>query len=144
MITNVCVRKILQNENARTELFKKIASNHEYMTEFMQIAMNEEHGKMMMMQNKDMMAMMMQNQEAMMNMMKENPAMMQGMMQNMMAMGKEDSAMAGNMAGMMMQNPSMMMNMMNMMHQKGMMSKECMDEAMAKMKNMQGMGNGHM
>jgi hypothetical protein len=128
--------KALQDESFRSELFDQIAGNHEYMTEFMQKAMNHEHGKMMMMQNKDMMAMMMQNKEGMMQMMKDKPEMMQGMMKNMMAMCRKDSSMYGKMGGMMMQDKGMMKHMMTMMHEKGMMSKDCMMQAMNKMKDM--------
>ncbi len=138
--------KALQDEQFRSELFDQIAGNHAYMTEFMQKAMKHEHGKMMMMQNKEMMAMMMQNKEGMMGMMKERPEMMQGMMKNMMAMCRKDSSMYGKMGGMMMQDKGMMQHMMKMMHEKGMMSKDCMMQAMDKMKDMpdmEGMDMGH-
>lgn len=137
--------KALQDEQFRNELFDQIAENHAYTTEFMQKAMTHEHGKMMM-QGKEMMGMMMQNKEGMMNMMKENPEMMQGMMQNMMAMCQKDSSMYGKMGAMMMQDKGMMQHMMKMMHNKGMMSKDCMMQAMNKMKDMpdmEGMGMDH-
>jgi len=121
--------KALQDEQFRSELFDQIAGNHAYMTEFMQKAMKHEHGKMMLMQNK----------EGMMSMMKERPEMMQGMMKNMMAMCKKDSSMYGKMGGMMMQDKGMMQHMMKMMHEKGMMSKDCMMQAMNKMKDMPSM-----
>ena len=133
--------KALEDEAFRSELFDQIAGNHEYMSEFMQKAMNHEHGKMMMMQNKDMMAMMMQNKEGMMGMMKDHPDMMQGMMKNMMDMCKKDSSMYGKMGGMMMQDKGMMKHMMSMMHEKGMMSKDCMMQGMKKMESMPDMGD---
>jgi outer membrane murein-binding lipoprotein Lpp len=121
---NANIDKLLQNETTRQEVFNKIASNKDMMSGFMNVMMNNESSKMMMMNNKGMKGMMM-DKGNMMQMMNNNPEMMKTMMSNMM------------------KDKNMMGNMMQMMHDKGMMSEECMQSCMKMMgdKGMNMMGD---
>lgn len=115
---NPTPEQVLQDSEARKEVFSRIAGDHELMSEFMEVMMQHEHAMMMMQGNKQMMSHMMggQGMQHMMGMMKDDPEMMQGMMRHMMS------------------EPKMMNHMMQMMHRQGMMSTECMQEMMEKMK----------
>ena len=113
------VNTILENSEKRTELFDAIANNHSYMTQFMDNMHGNDHAMQMMQGNKKMMGTMMQG-NSMQMMMKDS------MMQYMMKDGK------------------MMGNMMQMMHEKGMMSEDCMESCKKMMgdkgMDMKGMG----
>ena len=111
---SVNIDQLLQNETSRQQVFEKIAANHEMMTGFMEVMMNDEHAKMMM-KGHDGMKKMMMGDGNMMKMMKDNPDMMHNMMSGMMKDGK------------------MMGHMMEMMNQEGMMSEECMQSCMKMM-----------
>jgi hypothetical protein len=111
---SVNINQLLQNETSRQQVFEKIAANHEMMTGFMKVMMNDEHAKMMM-KGHDGMKKMMMGDGDMMKMMKDNPDMMHNMMSGMMKDGK------------------MMGHMMEMMNQEGMMSEECMETCMKMM-----------
>lgn len=120
--STVNVDQILKDDNIRQEVFNKITVDHEMMTDFMEVMMQNNHAKMMMKGNQGMKEMMMDGDDMMnmMNMMKDKPEMMQNMMGEMMKDGK------------------MMGTMMNMMKEKGMMSEECAESCM-KMMNAKGM-----
>ena len=115
---------ILENSETRMELFEAIASNHGYLTEFMDNMQDNDHAMQMMQGNHKMMGNMMQG-VGIQKMMKDS-MMMKNMMQSMMKDGK------------------MMGNMMKMMHEKGMMSEDCMESCKKMMGNkgmdMKGMG----
>ena len=111
---SVNIDQLLQNETSRQQVFEKIAANHEMMTGFMEVMMNDEHAKMMM-KGHDGMKKMMMGDGNMMKMMKDNPDMMHNMMSGIMKDGK------------------MMGHMMEMMNQEGMMSEECMQSCMKMM-----------
>lgn len=108
------IKDMLQNQENRDEVYQTIMQDQAYMKEFMQ----------QMHQNKKAMKMMDDN-KGMEPMMKGHK--MDGMMQ--------DSTSMDNMMQSMMQNPEMMQKMMRMMHQKGMMSDDCMKASMMKMKD---------
>jgi len=105
------VKALLQNKETRTEIIDAIASNHDFMTEFMKNMQGNSHAMQMMQGNKKMMNMMMGDGMSMM----------------------KDSMMGNNMMMNMMKDKGMMMNMMKMMHEKGMMSKDCMQSGMKMM-----------
>ena len=109
---------MLENSESRTEMFKQIASNHDYMMDFMESMQTNDHAMQMMQENKEMMGMMMKGEG--MQMMKTD-----SMMHSMMKDGK------------------MMGNMMQMMHKNGMMSEDCMKSCMSMMKD-KGMNMGQM
>jgi len=109
---------LLENPNSRTEVFNAITKNHKYMTEFMERMQGSEHAMQMMQGNKKMMGSMMQGEG--MQMMMKDSTMMHSMMNGMMNDGK------------------MMGTMMKMMHEKGMMSEDCM-ESCSKMMGEKGM-----
>ncbi|SDD89194.1 hypothetical protein SAMN05421636_102240 [Pricia antarctica] len=111
-ITDVNV--MLESPETRTELFDAIASNHSYMTQFMDNMHGNDHAMQMMQGDQKMMGNMMQGGG--MKMMMKDSMMMKNMMQSMMKDGK------------------MMGNMMQMMHEKGIMSEDCM-ESCKKMMN---------
>tara|TARA_R110001583_G_scaffold80855_6_gene216489 strand:- start:13401 stop:13889 length:489 start_codon:yes stop_codon:yes gene_type:complete len=115
---------MLKSSETRTELFDAIASNHNYMTEFMDNMQGNDHAMQMMQGNQKMMGTMMQGQG--MQMMMKDSTMMKNMMHSMMKNGK------------------MMGNMMKMMYEKGMMSEDCMESCKMMMgdigMNMKGMG----
>jgi hypothetical protein len=113
---------MLENSETRTELFDAIASNHNYMTEFMDNIQGNDHA----------MQMMKGNQNIMGNMMKDEDV-------NMM----NDSLMSMNMVDSMMKDGKMMNHMMQIMHKEGMMSEDCMNSSM-KMMNDKGMNMGDM
>lgn len=113
------VDQILKDNSIRQEVFNKITADHEMMTDFMEVMMQNNHAKMMMKGNQGMKEMMMDDSDKM-NMMKDKPEMMQNMMGEMMKDGK------------------MMGTMMNMMKDKGMMSEECA-ESCKKMMSAKGM-----
>lgn len=106
--------QVLQNETTRQQVFEKITADHEMMTEFMEVMMNNNHAKMMMKGHKGMKDMMM-GEGSMMKMMKDKPDMMHSMMGEMMKDGK------------------MMGHMMQMMKGEGMMSEDCMQSCMKMM-----------
>ena len=109
---------VLENPETRTEVFNAITKNHDYMTEFME-SMHGNPATMKMMQgNKKMMGSMMNGQG--MQMMMKDSTIMHSMMNRMMGDGK------------------MMGDMMKMMHEKGMMSEDCM-ESCSKMMSEKGM-----
>jgi len=105
---------LMENPETRTEVFNAISKNHDYMTEFMESMHDNQHAMQMMQGNKKMMSSMMQG-EGMQMMMKDST-----MMHSMMNDGK------------------MMGTMMKMMHEKGMMSEDCM-ESCSKMMGEKGM-----
>ncbi|MFC4094750.1 hypothetical protein [Euzebyella saccharophila] len=114
------VNAMLDNSETRSEIFDAIANNHKYMTGFMDNMQESDHAMQMMQGNTKMMGNMMQA----------------GGMQMMM----KDSMMIKNM----MKDGKMMGNMMKMMHEKGMMSEDCM-ESCKKMMEDKGMDmNGMM
>ncbi|MDT7827269.1 hypothetical protein RQM65_01150 [Pricia sp. S334] len=111
---------MLDNSETRSEIFDAIANNHKYMTGFMDNMQESDHAMQMMQGNTKMMGNMMQA----------------GGIQMMM----KDSMMIKNM----MKDGKMMGNMMKMMHEKGMMSEDCM-ESCKKMMEDKGMDmNGMM
>lgn len=97
------VKTMLQNSETRSKIFKNIAENPEFMTEFM--ANMQGKGMQMMQGDPKMMGAMMQGEG--MQMMMKDSTMMHSMMNGMMNDGK------------------MMGTMMKMMHEKGMMSEDC-------------------
>lgn len=106
------VNDILENENTRNEIFSAIADNPEYRASFRNYMQEHNNGGNMMM-NGNMNGM---NHSGRMMNMQDSTAMMQSFMNN----------------------HRMMSNMVQMMHTRGMMSDECMDQAMNKMnENMQ-------
>ncbi|MEX0995860.1 MAG: hypothetical protein WDZ45_02280 [Flavobacteriaceae bacterium] len=109
---------LMDNPETRTEVFNTITQNDDYMTEFMESMPNNQHTMQMMQGNKKMMGSMMQGEG--MQMMMKDSTMMHSMMNGMMNDGK------------------MMETMMKMMHEKGMMSKDCM-ESCSKMMGEKGM-----
>ena len=104
---------VLENSEMRTELFDAIASNHAYMSEFMDNMKNSDHAMQMMQGDQNMMGSMMKGNGT--QMMMKDSMMMKNMMRGMMNDGK------------------MMGNMMQMMHEKGMMSDDCMKSGMKMM-----------
>jgi DNA-dependent RNA polymerase auxiliary subunit epsilon len=117
-----CVQKtdtdaLLGNTATRTELFKAIANNDNYMIEFMD---NIEG-------NNQAMQMMTGNQKIMGSMMKDPRMQMMMMNDSMMSMNRMKSMMKNGM-GM-----KHMKHMMQMMHSEGMMSKDCMNSSMKMM-----------
>ena len=114
------VNKMLENQETKKEIFNAIADNHDYMMEFMETMQNSEHAMQMMQGNKMMMHKMMRgngmqmmiNDSTMMKSMIGNKNMMRQMMQHMVADSTEINSM------------------MQMMHQKGMMTSECMQSCM--------------
>jgi len=118
------IDKLLENQITRQEVFDKITTDHEMMTQLMESMMNSEHSKMMMKEHEGMKDMMMGDGE-MMNMMKDKPDMMHGMMSEMM------------------KDEKMMGHMMQMMNKEGMMSDDCMQSCM-KMMGDKGMDMGKM
>ncbi|MCG2418799.1 hypothetical protein K8089_07175 [Aequorivita sp. F47161] len=109
---------VLENPETRTEVFNDIAQNDDYMTEFMESMHDNQHAMQMMQGNKKMMSSMMQGEG--MQMMMKDSTMMHSIMDGMMNDGK------------------MMGTMMKMMHEKGMMSEDCM-ESCSKMMGEKGM-----
>ena len=109
---------LMENPETRTEVFNAITKNHDYMTEFMESMHGNQHAMQMMQGNKKMMGSMMQGEG--MQMMMTDSTMMHSMMNGMMNDGK------------------MMGTMMKMMHEKGMMSEDCM-ESCSKMMSEKGM-----
>ena len=97
-------KQVLEKENSRQEVFQAILDNHDYMTDFMNVMQNNDHA---------------------MTMMQGNQMMMGHMMQ--------DSSMVNTMMQKMLSNKTMMAHMMQMMTNKGMMSKDCMDNSMSMM-----------
>ena len=113
------VNAMLKNAETKDKVFSAIMDDHQLMTEFMNKMMTNEHAMMMMQGNKGMMGMMMQGGN-MMQMMQGNPELVQNMISSMM------------------KNGNMMAQMMQMMNQKGMISDECLQSGMQRMKD-QGM-----
>ncbi|WP_417858594.1 hypothetical protein [Xanthomarina gelatinilytica] len=109
---------LMENPETRTEVFNAISKNHDYMTEFMESMHDNQHAMQMMQGNKKMMSSMMQGEG--MQMMMKDSTMMHSIMDGMMNDGK------------------MMGTMMKMMHEKGMMSEDCM-ESCSKMMGEKGM-----
>ena len=104
---------LLENPETRNEIFTTIADNHDYMAEFMDNMPKSQHAMQMMHGNKNMMGSMMQGEG--MQMMMKDSAMMHSMMNGMMNDGKT------------------MGSMMKMMHEKGMMTEDCMQSCMQMM-----------
>lgn len=115
---------MLENSETRTELFDAIASNHNHMTEFMENMQGNDHAMQMMQGNQRMMGNMMQGEG--MQMMMKDSMMMNNIMGNKQMMNG------------MMNDGKMMGTMMKMMHEKGMMSEDCM-ESCSKMMGEKGM-----
>lgn len=142
---NTDVKGLLENQETRTAIFNAIASDHQLMMDFMQVAKENEHGAMMMrnaenqqmkkMESKEGGMMEMNSERKMMDMMKDNPEMMHKMMGNMMLMCEKDTAMCSQMANMMTEYPEMMKMCMQKMKEKGMMNPD------GKMMNMEGKSN---
>lgn len=101
------VSSMLENEETRTEIFSSISDNPEYLNDFRNY-MQDHHGNSQMMMGGSMKGM--NRRGGMMNM-KDSTAMMKSFMNN----------------------PKMMSNMIQMMHTKGMMSDDCMNNAMSHM-----------
>ena len=108
------VEALLKDAQTKDQIFSAIVADHDLMNDFMSKMMGNEHAMMMMRGNSEMMNMMM-GEEKMMSMMKQNPEMMKNMMGGMMKDGR------------------MMGQMLQMMHEKGMMSQECMQSCMQMM-----------
>lgn len=113
------IQSMLQDQQNRDKVYQTIMEDQTYMKEFMQ-QMRQNKQAMQMMNKKQDKKSMMQGQQ------------MQGMMQDSTSMNQ------------MMQNPEMMQQMMRMMHQKGMMSDDCMKAGMKKMKKMKKMKGNDM
>jgi hypothetical protein len=113
---------MLENTETRTELFDAIASNHNYMTEFMGNMQGNDHA---------------------MQMMKGNQKIMGNMMQGEGIPMMNDSLMSKNMMQSMMKDGKMMHRMMQIMYKEGMMSEDCMNSNM-KMMNDKEMNMGSM
>ncbi|CAM1359912.1 conserved hypothetical protein [Tenacibaculum sediminilitoris] len=94
------VDKILENQETKERIFKSIAKDHEYMTEFMETIYNNEHVIQMIMHN---------------NMMMNN------------IMGNK------NMMHQIMNDSIKIHNMLQMMHQKGIISNECLQSCLENM-----------
>lgn len=120
------VSTLLEKHDTRNEIFNTIISDHEYAEQLITKMMEDDHTKMMMKGNQEMMGMMMSENEDMTAMMKDNPEMMHGMMSNMMNMAEADSSMCAHMMTMMKDKSNMMGQMMEMMHKEGIMDKETM------------------
>lgn len=120
------VSALLKNEDTRNEVFDAIVAEHEYAQQLMATMMEDDHTKMLMKGNADMMGMMMSDNDQMISMMKDKPDMMHNMMGNMMNMANMDSSMCTHMMTMMKDKPKVMGQMMDMMHTEGMMDKETM------------------
>lgn len=118
----VNIDQVLKDENTRQQVFNKIATDHEMMTNFMEVMMKDNHAMMMMKGNQDMKDRMM-GESRMMEMMKDKPDVMHNMMGEMMKDGK------------------MMGHMMKMMKDQGMMSEECMEYCIKTMED-KGMSMG--
>lgn len=126
--------RLLNNRETRTEIFNAIASDHQLMMDFMQVAKENEHGAMMMrnaendqmhkMESKKGGLMKMNDEHQMTGMMKDNPEMMQKMMGSMMEMCEQDSAMRTQMVNMMTEHPEMMKMCMQKMTDKGIMQSD--------------------
>ena len=110
----VNVDQLLKDDNTRKKVFTKITTDHEMMTDFMDIMIKDNHAMMMMKDNQGMKEMMM-GEGGIMGMMKNKPELVDKMMGNMMKDGK------------------MMGQMMEMMKDKGMMSEECANSCMKMM-----------
>ena len=119
---NSCTQKkdvnaMLENSETRTALFNAIAGNHSYLTQFMDNIQDNDHAMQMMQGDQKMMGAMMLS-GGMQMMMKDSM-----MMKNMMG---DQPVMQALMDGMM-KSPETMGSMMKMMHEKGMMSEDCME-----------------
>ena len=104
---------VLENSETRTKLFDAIASNHDYMTEFMGNMQGNDHAMQMMQGNQKIMGNMMGGQGIQMML--------------------NDSLMSMNMMQSMMKNGIMMNHMMQNMHKEGMMSEDCMNSSIMMM-----------
>ena len=100
------VKSMLENPAKRQEVIQTIVQNSEYKKEFMGVAMGN-NGAMPMMKGKE------NRMDSMMN-------------GDQMKMMMKDSTMMHSMMDGMMKDPKMMGTMMSKMHDKGMMSKDCM------------------
>ncbi|MGV8813527.1 MAG: hypothetical protein ACOH2D_05385 [Gelidibacter sp.] len=117
----------MESPETRSEVFNAITQNDDYMDEFMESMHNNEHTMQMMQGNKKMMGSMMKGEG--MQMMMKDSMMMKNMMHGMMGnMEGSQSMMNG-----MMNDGKMMETMMKMMHEKGLMSKDCMQSSMQMM-----------
>ena len=114
---------LMDNPETRSEIFNTITQNDDYMANFIESIQDNPHTMQMMQGNKKMMGSMMQGDG--MQMMMKDSTMMHSMMNGMMNDGK------------------MMGKMMKMMHEKGMMSEDCM-ESCKKMMGEKGMDTGNM
>jgi hypothetical protein len=117
---NTDTKSLLENTETRNEIISTIASNHNYMMEFMGAMQENDHAMQMMQGDHNMMG-----------------SMLKG---NGMQMMMKDSMMMGNMMQGMMKDGKMMGSMVQMMHEKGMMSEDCMQSCM-KMMGEKGMNN---
>lgn len=119
---NTNVKGLLDNQETRTAIFNAITSDHQLMMDFMKVAMENEHGAMMMRNDENHRMKKMESKKGgMMSMMKENPEMMQEMMGNTMKMCEKDSVIRNHMANMMTEHPEMMKMCMQKMKEKGIM-----------------------
>jgi len=121
------VNTMLKNSETRTEIFKSIANNQEFMTEFMEDMQSSDHAIQMMQGNRKLMGNMMEGPG--MQMMMKDSLMMKNMMQGMMGNMEGHQSMMKEM----MKDGKMMGKMMKMMHEKGMMSEDCMQSSMKMM-----------
>jgi transcriptional regulator of aromatic amino acid metabolism len=107
------INSLLESQETKNEIFKTIIDNNDYMMEFMESMQNSENAMQLFQGNKKMMGKMMKGKG--MQMMMNDSTMIRGMMRQIM-------------------NDSTQMNsMMQMMHQKRMMSNECMQSCMQMM-----------
>lgn len=107
------INSLLESQETKNEIFKTIIDNNDYMMEFMESMQNSENAMQLFQGNKKMMGKMMKGKG--MQMMMNDSTMIRGMMRQIM-------------------NDSTQMNsMMQMMHQKRMMSNECMQSCMKMM-----------
>ncbi|HZJ19748.1 MAG TPA: hypothetical protein VFD35_05260 [Pricia sp.] len=114
---------LLKNQETKNEIFKAITNNDDYMAGFMETMQNNEHAMRMMQGNKMMMGNMMKGKG--MQMMMQDSSMAKGMMGN--------KNMMHSMMQQMMADSTQMNGMMQIMHQNGIMSKECWQSCMKMM-----------
>ncbi len=119
--------KFLQDKQGRKELFKQIAENHNYMMDFMEVVMQDDHGRKMIIHHEGMME----------TMMKEGN--MKRMIDDMSRVCEEDPATCEKFTNMMMNHSSMMEMMMRKMNDKGYMDKDAMMQGMEMMNEQEGM-----
>jgi len=120
------VNTILDNSKTRSEIINKIASNHNFMNEFIEHMQNNQHAMQMM-----------QNNEMMMGSMMQSPG-MQTMMNDSVMMNYTIEAIMGNIQGRrliigdIMQDEDLMTGLIQMMRKNDFISESCMHSTMKK------------